>query len=533
MPMPAVSDRRAAMALAAIMTLFLAIAPCEGGQLPQYDDVVKRRVSSEAVLLDRHGDIIHEMRIDAHGRRLAWTRLDDVSPALIAAVLYSEDRHFHEHGGVDWKALAAAALQNLFSGRQRGASTITMQLAGMLEKDLTPPKGKRRSFEQKWNQVQAARKLEQTWTKSHILEAYLNLVSFRGELQGITSAARGIFGKEPSGLQDAESFILAALLRSPNTAPATAANRACTLAASMKSADACTDIQALAEQHLAGGYRIRQQTALAPHIAHQFLDRDHPRVRTTLDGPLQKFAVEMLSQQIRQLSPQNVNDGAVLVADNKTGAILAYVASAGSDASARHVDGILARRQAGSTLKPLLYALAIEHRLLTAASLLDDSPLNLPTETGLYVPRNYDNAFKGPVSARLSLASSLNIPAVQTLLLVGPEAFVARLKKLGFTDLNDADYYGYALALGTVDVSLHELTNAFRTLANQGVWSPLSVEDGKRSGNTRTVMSSDAAFIVSDILSDRSARSLTFGLENPLATRYWTAVKTGTSKDMR
>lgn len=118
-------------------------------------------------------------------------------------------------------------------------------------------------------------------------------------------------------------------------------------------------------------------------------------------------------------------------------------------------------------------------------------------------------------------------------MLVGPDAFAERLRRLGFEDINDGHYYGYSMALGTVDASLYELVNAYRTLANKGVWSPLRLSRSDQTESARTVMDKNAAFIIADILSDRAARSLTFGFENPLATRFWTAVKTGTSKDMR
>ena len=160
------------------------------------------------------------------------------------------------------------------------------------------------------------------------------------------------------------------------------------------------------------------------------------RAQCTLDGAIQLFAVEALNQQLAQLRDRNVRDGAVLVVDNATGDILAYAANQGSASSAPHVDGIRALRQAGSTLKPFLYGLAIEKEFLTAASILEDSPLQIPTAGGLYVPENYDREFLGPVSLRTALSASLNIPAVRTLMLVTPDSFVERLRALGMTSLD-------------------------------------------------------------------------------------------------
>ena len=237
-------------------------------------------------------------------------------------------------------------------------------------------------------------------------------------------------------------------------------------------------------------------------------------------------------EQLSRLADSKVQEGAVLVVDNQSGDVLAYV-SGGPDSRDIYVDGVQAQRQAGSTLKPFLYSLAIERRLLTAASLIDDAPVNLSTPNGLYVPQDYDHEFKGMVSVRLALSGSLNVPAVKTLMLVGTDEFINRLNQLGFIGMTeDGDYYGYSLALGSAEVTLWQLVNAYRTLANRGRYSPLHLVPDSNSPST-PVIDTGAAFVVADILSDRSTRAITFGLESPLATHYWSAVKTGTSKDMR
>jgi penicillin-binding protein 1C len=152
---------------------------------------------------------------------------------------------------------------------------------------------------------------------------------------------------------------------------------------------------------------------------------------------------------------------------------------------------------------------------------------------GIYRPKNYDNMFHGAVTARTALASSLNVPAVKTLDMAGVDSFVDKLRQLGFKNLESPEFYGPSLALGSADVSLWDLVNAYRTLANGGVWSPMQLAPGKNNQKSRRAISAEASFIIADILSDRESRSLTFTLESPLSTRYWTAVKTGTSKDMR
>ncbi len=504
--------------------------------LPTYQQVRQAYVKSDSLLLDRHGEIIHELRTDRDRRRLDWIPLKDISPALREAVIAAEDRRFFEHAGIDYQALGAALFNGLTSASLRGASTISMQLASLLDKDLQSVKG-RKSIRQKGRQFSAAWDLERSWSKDEILETYLNLISFRGELQGIAAASRGLFGKDPHGLGRSESLLLASLIRSPGAAPADLAKRAIHLAKSLKWPTDRAEISSIVRQVARGPGLLRPQIALAPHLARQLLkdQLNGTSLSCALDGETQRFALDRLIHHLLPLRRQNVRDGAILVVENQTGEVLAYVSHSGEPSLAGFVDGVKAKRQAGSTLKPFFYALALDERILTPASLLDDSPLDVPVFKGIYHPRNYESQFQGPVPVRAALASSLNVPAVRALSLVGTEAFLNRLRALGIRDLNESgDFYGPALALGSADVSLWELVNAYRALANGGEWSELRLLPKRKStSGGKRVFSREAVFLISDILSDREARSITFGLENPLATRFWTAVKTGTSKDMR
>ncbi|MFL6582819.1 MAG: penicillin-binding protein 1C [Burkholderiales bacterium] len=501
-------------------------------EVQSFDSVKKRWTSTEGALLDRHGELIHELRVSEQGRRLAWISLEDISPAALATIIRAEDKRFYQHHGVDWLAMSDAALDTVLLSQPRGASTISMQVAAQLNASLRPAR-KKRTVSQKWDQISASRELEQSWSKREILEAYLNLSTFRGELQGIGAASRGLFNKEPSGLDAPESLLLAVLLRGPNAKSEAAARRACQLAARMAPELSCPALQRLAQAALPAAPNIAGRVALAPHVARELLSTDHPRVQTTLDGALQEYATALLQQQLAELSASQVTDAAALVVDNRSGEVLAYVGNAGGSTRTNYVDGVRAPRQAGSTLKPFLYELALERKFITAASLIDDSPVNLLTPSGLYVPQNYDRDFKGLVSARTALSSSLNVPAVRTLMLIGADAFVERLQAFGFEDIvHDGDFYGFSLALGSAEVSLWQLTNAYRALANGGTWSALKLQRSLKTAMT-PVAGPAASWIVASMLSDALARSVTFGLDNPLASRYWAAVKTGTSKDMR
>ena len=362
-------------------------------------------------------------------------------------------------------------------------------------------------------------------------------MSYRGELQGIAAAASVLFGKAPHGITDAEAVILAVLLRGPNAEPAIVARRVQALLHTPGGAVTHQDITGFVERAIATPVVMWPRASLAPHVAQRLLRAtDGPgAVRSTLDSRLQAFTADTLRHHLLAIRAQHVYDGAVLVVENHSGDVLAYVAGSGDLASARHVDGIQARRQAGSLLKPFLYGMAIERKMLTPASLLADEPLNVPVIGGLYRPRNYDEGFRGLVSVRTALAGSLNIPAVRTLGLIGAEDFVQELRRLGLEGANESgDYYGPSLALGSVDASLWELLQAYRTLANGGMWTPLRLTPGEpATQSSRRVYSEATTFLLSHILSDRDSRSVTFGLESPLATRFWSAVKTGTSQEMR
>jgi len=517
------------------LTLLL-LSSTTANALPSYDEVRQSYVKSDSVLVDRHREIIHELRVDKQRRRLDWTLLKNISPVLIEAVIQAEDKRFYEHGGVDFRSIGAALIQGLTSESLRGASTITMQLAALLDEELQLKKGKR-SIWQKERQILTAWEIEKKWSKAEVFEAYLNLITFRGELQGIAAASRGLFEKDPHGLDQCEALILASLIRSPNAPSTIVSSRALNLNRAMNWQVEDDDLHAKVRQVSLGPHFLRPQASLAPHVARSLL-QGQPNgctVACTLDSRIQRFGIDRLTHHLVSLKSQNVKDGAILVVENSTGDVLTYVSYSGEPSYSRFLDGVQARRQAGSTLKPFLYGLAFDRRILTPASLLDDSPLDLAVISGIYQPRNYDSQFKGFVTSRIALASSLNVPAVKTLSLVGIEPFLNKLRQLGIKGLNESgDFYGPSLALGSADVSLWELTNAYRCLANEGQWSGLRlIPQGSGATPEKRAFSKEATFLVSDILSDREARSATFGLENSLSTRFWTAVKTGTSKDMR
>jgi penicillin-binding protein 1C len=582
---------------------------------PTFAEVRVARAASEAWLLDRGGQPLQEIRVDSHARRLAWVPLAEISPTLRAAVLRAEDRRFYEHAGVDWRAIAGALVHALRGARPRGASTLSMQVASLVAEPAGAARG-RRGLGQKWRQIRDARELERHWRKDEIFEAYLNLVSFRGELQGIGAASRGLFNKDPHGLDAEESALLAALLRAPNAPAARVARTACAIARGVGEDEAralssgsgrtspasaaqrsdapgrddraspvdCAPLQRLARTRIRPHYFIERRADLAPVLGARWAPRLAPggSVRTTLRADLQRFVAAALSRNLSDLRARRVHDGAVLVVDHASGEVLAYVANGGAQASASQVDGIRARRQAGSVLKPFLYALAFEERLLTPETLLDDNAADFAVGGGVYRPASFDRTFRGLVPAKVALASSLNVPAVRVLLMTGVDPLLERLQRAGFTGLREAEHYGPSLALGTADITLWELVTAYATLARGGERPTLrwmggegdaaaqAVPDvgagGRRSNGPAAKAAGDAkgkqlslaipagpsvgsgvdvgdesrrayqpatTALIARVLSDRESRALVFGLDNPLATRFWAAAKTGTSKDMR
>lgn len=482
---------------------------------------------SEAILLDRHGRELARRRTDPDLRRLDWLALDAISPDLVRRLVAAEDRRFWQHGGVDWRAVAGAARDRLAGRSDRGASTISMQVAALVDPGLG--RAGQRGVLAKLAQMRAARALEARWTKRQILEAWLNLLPLRGDVVGVDAAARLMAGRPAATLAPAESAVLVALARRPSAPAEAVLRRACRAAPDVD----CSAI-ALAAARLLGPRQPVDSNDLAPHLATRLLTPGtRGTVMSSLDADVQRLVRAALDRQLAALAPRNVRDAAAVVVENDTGRILAWVGSAGAASRAAAVDGLTAPRQAGSTLKPQLYALALERRLLTAASLLDDSPIDLETTTGLYIPQNYDRGFRGAVSVRTALGNSLNVPAVRTLLLTGVEPFRQRLYDVGYRGIDrPGDYYGFSLALGSAEVTLLEQAAAFRALALGGRAGALTLDPAARP-ETRPVIDAGAAAIVRDLLTDTAARSATFGEESGLSLPFPAAVKTGTSKAMR
>ena len=538
--------KRVAFALCALALLAapLLSVSARAAELPDFATLRAAHRPSDIELLDRHGEPIQTVRVDTNVRRSAWLPLAQLSPALRLAIVQSEDKQFWQHSGVDWRALAASAWANAWTiawnTRTRGASTVTMQLAGLIDADAARAADGRtsRSVTQKLQQIAVARQLESRWSKAQILEAYLNLVPLRGEVVGVPAAAQLLFGKHASGLDQLESAMLAALVRGPNAGEAAVTRRACELL--QQQGAGCEGLATLTAQSLARPHGGLGNVAIAPHFARWWLGAGAGQsVTTTLDAGLQRLATATLRQQLAELRGREVEDGAVIVLDNRTGEVRAWVGSAGAGSSAPEVDAVLARRQPGSTLKPFVYAAALERRLITPHSLLHDAPLQLGggldgrDGRDVYQPQNFDHGWRGWVSAREALAASLNVPAVRVGAMLGPDAMFDTFNRAGLRLRESAGFHGHALALGSAEVTLLDLANAYRMLANHGQWRAVVAARDKPARAAQRALDADVADTITAILSDPAARAGSFGFDSPLVSQRAAAVKTGTSKDMR
>lgn len=499
---------------------------------PGFDDLVTAAQGSDRVLLANDGQVVQTLRTDFSKRRLAWHPLSSFPENLRAAVIGAEDRRFYHHPGVDVIGLGRALWAIARRHRVQGASTITMQVTDLIQDEvLTKNQPIRKgSFIHKLRQVGRALALELRWSKAQILEAYLNLVHLRGEFQGVPAVTAAYLKKSPLGLETPEAFVVAAMISSPNQGPTALKRRACHVA----KANACAATDAAVETFVNARPSLPTQLGTAPHLARRLFQGGEKTtiLRSTIDAQLQRDVAAILEKNIARLKDANVRDSAAIVIENRTGRVLAYLGAVSSSESP-HVDGVQAYRQAGSSLKPFLYGKAIDMKVLTAASVLLDDPTAISWNGDVYRPTNYDRQFNGPVSVREALASSLNVPAVKTVTIVGLRQSYQVLESLHLSNLKEPDHYGVSLALGAVDVRLDELANAYRMLANGGRWGPLQFIDGKIAEPTEALYSPAAAFILASILSDPDARTIGFGWESPLETPFWTAVKTGTSKDYR
>lgn len=481
--------------------------------------------SESTRVLARDGRLLGE-RPSSAGLRGQRTKLDDVSPRLVRATIVSEDRGFYDHDGVDRWALVRALVTDIRHFRVvSGGSTITSQLVKRLDHEGKPHA---RTLRTKLVEMARAQNLEAEVDKRAILEAYLNHIDYGHGHAGPEAAARGYFGVPASDVSLAQAALLAVLPRAPSALDpyrhldrATVRQRALLHAMRARGDISEDDLErALAEKIVIT--RRAPGVLVAPHLV-LAAARDAGEVRTTLDFDLQRDAEAILAESIPSLRARGAGSAAAIVIDNATGDVLASVGSADyfDVKGAGAVDLVRARRQAGSTLKPFLYAHAFA-RGMSPMEALADVPTELGTTGAVYAPDNFDGAFVGPVSAREALAGSLNVPAVRLVADMGAREAVAVLRRTGLELSGGVAQYGASIALGSAEVSLRELAEAYVVLARGG-----DRVNGER------VFDAAAAALVTDALSDPLARVRGLHARGPFELPFPVALKTGTSTAYR
>jgi penicillin-binding protein 1C len=492
---------------------------------------------------DHEGRLLREAGVSAAWGKVAVLR--DIPGALVDATLAAEDRRFWRHHGVDWQATARAAWSCARHGRVvSGGSTITQQLIKSYVKRPRAPLAKAMEA------LQALR-LEQIWSKEKILVTYLNRLDYGNRRRGPVSAARYYFDLPLSDLSKAQAAFLAGLPQAPSRLNprrnvAAAQKRQAWILDRMAAVgflSAAEHARALAEPlRLAAARR----NFCAPHFVdlilrrhREGLDLMNGKVATSLDLELNQAAEKILRNQLSRLQAQHVENGSLVVLDNRTGEVRALVGSENYFAPGDgQVNGAWAPRSAGSTFKPFTYAIALEQGA-TPATVAADIPTQFATPTGIFAPVNYRRRCHGPMRYRETLANSLNIPAVKVLESIGgAEVLQTRLKSCGLTTLNAApDYYGLGLTIGNAEARLLELANAYACLARLGVWKPYRLLTGYDETNgypaAARLFDAGTAYLIADILSDSQARALEFGGDSPLRFSFPVACKTGTSTDFR
>jgi penicillin-binding protein 1C len=475
-------------------------------------------VETSIEVLDRDGDLLRAYTV-ADGRWRLALPPDKVDQLYLKMLLAYEDKRFRDHPGVDLRSLTRAVLQAAWNGRVvSGGSTLTMQVARLLEEGTTG------EVAGKLRQMRVALALERRLSKDQILQLYLHLAPFGGNLEGVRAASISYFGKEPTRLTPAEAALLVAIPQSPETRrPDRAADRAeaarnRVLARAVGEGVIDAEEAEAALREAVPGLR-KPFPALAPHLADRVLAEDPANLAhsLTVDGDLQRkleaLALEAVEGRGEQLQV------AILVADHASGEILGSVGSAGYQADLRQgfVDMTQALRSPGSTLKPLVYALAFDEGLGHPETMIDDKPMTF----GAYAPQNFDKVYMGTIRMREALQLSRNIPVVELTEALGPARLISAMGKAGMQPVFPGDQPGLAIALGGVGVTLSDMVQLYATLARGGVARPLTWRMDGESSEGQRVVSEVAAWQVGDILA---------GLAPPPgAPSNRLAYKTGTS----
>ncbi len=519
------SGTRPGLRRAAALALLLAGAWLVLGRLVPRPLLVNRAGMSQLVVARDGSPLRLSLSADDHYR--LWTPLDEIPASLVEATLLQEDRFFFRHPGANpWSLVRAALHTYVWRDRRLGGSTLTMQLA-RLRFDLDT-----RTWHGKLRQLASALVLEWRYSKRELLEAYLNLAPYGGNVSGVGAASWVLFGKPVERLTAAEALSLVVIPKSPAARnPFTEPGRAA-IAAARTALVGRWD-----EPPERAAVTFRPRTALpfrAPHLADRML-AERPfasRIATTIDPRLQTLVEGEVARWLDPARRVGVRNAAVLLVDTRSREVLAYVGSAdhGDAAIAGAVDGVRARRSPGSALKPFVYGLALDGGLIGPETMLEDTSLTVSS----WNPENFDRDFVGPISATDALVRSRNLPAVQLANRLPGAGLYGFLRDAGIGGLRGQDFYGLALTLGGVEVRLDELVRLYALLATGGVDRDLVyVTDAPAAARpARALLSPESAFLVLDMLRTNPRPGDELGAAHA-RRRASVAWKTGTSFGFR
>lgn len=487
-------------------------------------------IAYSTVIKESRGEVVHAYLTPDEKWRMK-TELEEISPLLRKTIIAKEDQYFYQHPGVNFFAVGRAAVMNVLQmKRTSGASTITMQVARMLEP-------KKRTVFAKLTEMFRAFQLEMKYSKDEILQLYLNLAPYGGNIEGVKSASWIYFKKNPDHLSLAEITALSIIPNRPSSLVIGESNElivnernAWLQRFAEKGVFTKKEIQdAIQEPLTANRSTLPKQI---PHLSHKLKSTvDQYEVRTHIDLNTQQKLEKITADYIRALRLKNIRNAAVMVIDNRTHKVIAYLGSASFEdtTDGGQVNGAAAVRQPGSTLKPLLYGLGMDQGLFTPKTVLHDIPVNYAG----YAPENYDQKFNGYVTMEYALDHSLNIPAVKGLELVGTDVLINRLVSSHFRQVQkDRQKLGLSMILGGCGASLEELTGLFSAFANNGLFvAPRFTADDTASKSFH-LLSPAANYMVTDILSkvNRPDFPLNWTATEHMPKIAW---KTGTSYGRR
>jgi penicillin-binding protein 1C len=458
------------------------------------------------------------------------TELAEISPLLRRTIIAKEDKYFYSHPGVNPFAVTRAFFKNIFRmKRTSGASTITMQVARALEP------GKRNI----WSKIREsfrAFQLEWKYDKNEILQLYLNLVPYGGNIEGVKAAALLYFNKNPDHLSLAEITALSIIPNRPsslvigknNDRIVSERNRWLQKFADEKVFTKKEIEDALAEPLTATRGIVPHYI---PHLSYKLKKQGHQLIKTNIDINTQSKTEKIVEDYIRAQRLRNIKNAAVLIIDNKTNKVITYLGSSdfNDTMDGGQVNGANAVRQPGSTLKPLLYAMCFDEGLLTPKTIMTDVPVNYEG----YAPENYDKKFNGYVTTEYALEHSLNIPAVKSLKLLGQEKLIRKLSDCNFKQIqSDQRKLGLSMILGGCGTTLEELTGLFAAFANNGIYNTPSFLQNDTIKKRTTLVSPAAAYMINEILSkvNRPDFPLNWTATERMPKIAW---KTGTSYGRR